>query len=134
MNFNHAMIYSRDVAQALTFYRDRLGFILLEEFVHHGMTVYARLQSPGSDSTIALHLLERGATLQTGGVRLYFEIRDLDRAVKRLEKAGVQFTKLPAMMPWGWKHAYLNDPDGHEISLYWAGKKRLQKAKPAANV
>jgi hypothetical protein len=33
-------------------------------------------------------------------------------------------------MPWGWKHAYLDDPDGHELSLYWAGKKRLQK--PAA--
>jgi hypothetical protein len=27
------------------------------------------------------------------------------------------------MMPWGWRHAYLNDPDGHEISLYWAGEK-----------
>ncbi len=132
MNFNHAMIYSRDVAQALTFYRDRLGLILLEEVSHGGMTVYARLQSPGSDSTIALHLLSPGTTLQTGGMRLYFEIRDLDRAVKRMEKAGVQFTKPPALMPWGWKHVYLNDPDGHEVSLYWAGKKRLQKAKPAA--
>ena len=31
------------------------------------------------------------------------------------------------MMPWGWRHAYLNDPDGHEISLYWAGENRMQK-------
>jgi hypothetical protein len=31
-------------------------------------------------------------------------------------------------MPWGWKHAYLDDPDGHEVSLYWAGAKRLKKA------
>jgi hypothetical protein len=31
-------------------------------------------------------------------------------------------------MPWGWTHAYLNDPDGHEVSLYWAGVKRLRKS------
>lgn len=129
MNFNHAMIYSRDVARAITFYRDRLGLILLEEFNHHGMSVYARLQSPGSDSTIALHLLERGATLATGGVRLYFEVEDLDGTVARLQAEGLTFSKLPAVMPWGWKHAYLDDPDGHEISLYWAGEKRLQKAQ-----
>ena len=127
MTFNHAMIYSRDVARALTFYKDRLGLTLLEEFNHHGMTVYARLQSPGSDTTIALHLLDRGQTLQTGGVRLYFEIEDLEGAVARLESEGVHFTKPPALMPWGWKHAYLDDPDGHEVSLYWAGEKRTQK-------
>ena len=31
------------------------------------------------------------------------------------------------MMPWGWRHAYLNDPDGHEISLCWAGENRMKK-------
>ena len=31
------------------------------------------------------------------------------------------------MMPWGWRHAYLDDPDGHEISLYWAGPNRMAK-------
>jgi hypothetical protein len=30
-------------------------------------------------------------------------------------------------MPWGWRHAYLRDPDGHEVSLYWAGKARFKK-------
>jgi len=25
------------------------------------------------------------------------------------------------------RHAYLNDPDGHEISLYWAGENRMKK-------
>jgi len=31
------------------------------------------------------------------------------------------------MMPWGSKHAYLNDPDGHEVSLSFAGAKREEK-------
>jgi len=47
-----------------------------------------------------------------------------------LESAGVVLTQPPKLMPWGWKHAYLNDPDGHEISLYWAGRKRFQKTPP----
>jgi hypothetical protein len=34
-------------------------------------------------------------------------------------------------MPWGWRHAYLDDPDGHEVSLYWAGRKRFQKTNEA---
>jgi hypothetical protein len=33
----------------------------------------------------------------------------------------------PKKMPWGWTHAYLNDPDGHEVSLYSAGQKRLKR-------
>jgi hypothetical protein len=28
----------------------------------------------------------------------------------------------------GWTHAYLNDPDGHEVSLYSAGQKRLKRS------
>ena len=34
---------------------------------------------------------------------------------------------MPKDMPWGWRHAYLNDPDGHEISLYWAEKHGSRK-------
>jgi hypothetical protein len=32
-------------------------------------------------------------------------------------------------MPWGWQHAYLRDPDGHQLSLYWAGPKRFRKTR-----
>jgi len=130
LDLNHAMIYSRDVARALTFYRDLLGFTLLEEFRGGNRVVYARLKMPAGSGTIALHLLAPGEVLATGGVRLYFETRDLEKCCKRLEAAGAKFSKPPAMMPWGWKHAYLDDPDGHEISLYWAGAKRLKKVKP----
>lgn len=129
LDLNHAMIYSRDVARALTFYRDLLGFHLLEEFRAGDRVVYARLKMPAGTGTIALHLLAPGEILATGGVRLYFETRDLEKYCKKLEAAGAKFSKPPAMMPWGWKHAYLDDPDGHEISLYWAGAKRLRKGK-----
>ena len=131
LDFNHAMIYSRNVEQALGFYRDLLGFTLLDEFRGGDRLVYARLKAPGGAGTIALHLLPPAEPLATGGVRLYFETRDLDRVCKKLEAAGAKFSKPPALMPWGWKHAYLDDPDGHEVSLYWAGAKRMRKTKLA---
>jgi catechol 2,3-dioxygenase-like lactoylglutathione lyase family enzyme len=130
LEFNHAMIYSRDVDRALNFYRDRLGFKVIEDMEYHGRRVYARLRPRKGTATIAIHLLEPGATLPASdAIRLYFEVKNLRALCATLEKAGVRFSQLPKPMPWGWEHAYLNDPDGHEVSLYWAGDKRFRKSK-----
>ena len=128
LTFNHAMIYVKDVNRALGFYRDLLGFKLIEDFRFDGVAVYARLRAPGGDGTIALHQAGPSASLVSDGVRLYFEVRDLDDFCRRLIKKGFYITQMPRMMEWGWRHAYLNDPDGHEISLYWAGEMRWQKS------
>jgi catechol 2,3-dioxygenase-like lactoylglutathione lyase family enzyme len=127
LEFNHAMIYTADVDRALAFYRDRLGFRVIETYPK----VYARLKSPRGRTTIALHLLEKGQALDARreGMRLYFEVVKLDAFCKRLEAAGVRFKQLPKEMPWGWRHAYLDDPDGHEISLYRAGAKRFRPTR-----
>lgn len=127
LTFNHAMIYAKDVQRALDFYREWMGFKLIEDFRYEGKVVYARLRAPGGDGTIALHQAGPGASVTSDGVRLYFEVRDLDDFCRKLQKRGFYFTQLPTMMPWGWRHAYLNDPEGHEISLYWAGENRMQK-------
>lgn len=127
LTFNHAMIYAKDVQRALDFYREWLGFKLIEDFRYEGKVVYARMRAPGGDGTIALHQAGPGASVASDGVRLYFEVRDLDDFCRKLQRRGFYFTQLPTMMPWGWRHAYLNDPEGHEISLYWAGENRMQK-------
>ena len=127
LTFNHAMIYVKDVGRALAFYRDLLGFKLIEDFHYEGTPVYARMCAPGGDGTIALHQAGPGVSVSSEGVRLYFEVRDLDDFCQKLQQKGFYITKLPSMMPWGWRHAYLNDPDGHEISLYWAGENRMKK-------
>jgi uncharacterized glyoxalase superfamily protein PhnB len=88
---------------------------------------YARLRAPQGDATIALHQIGGSiSTVAAEGIRLYFEVKNLDAFCKRLAAGGVVFSQLPKVMPWGWRHAYLNDPDGHEVSLYWAGAKRLR--------
>ena len=127
LTFNHAMVYVKDVERGLVFYRDLLGFKLIEDFRYENRPVYARLRSPGGDGTIALHQVGPGDSISSDGVRLYFEVRELDEFCRKLQKKNFYITKLPRMMPWGWRHAYLNDPDGHEISLYWAGENRMKK-------
>ena len=127
LTFNHAMIYMKDVGRGMEFYRDWLGFKLIEDFRYEGKSVYARLRAPGGDGTIALHQAGPGVSLSSEGVRLYFEIRDLDGFCRKLQQKGFYIGQLPRMMPWGWRHVYLNDPDGHELSLYWAGENRMQK-------
>jgi lactoylglutathione lyase len=133
LSFNHAMVYSNDVGRALSFYRDLLGFKVVEDMDYGGRKVYARLRAAQGDGTLALHTIEPGKALPPGdGIRLYFETSALDSVCERLQKSGVKFSQMPKLMPWGWRHAYLDDPDGHEVSLYWAGSKRFRKSKMAA--
>ena len=107
----------------LTFYQGLLGFKLIEH-----VPGYARLQSPAGRNTIALHQLGPEQEIPSSdAIRLYFEVKDLDALCKRLAAEGVEISQMPKRMPWGWDHAYLNDPDGHELSLYWAGAKRFRK-------
>jgi len=127
LTFNHAMVYVKDVERGLGFYRDLLGFKLIEDFRYENKPVYARLRSPGGDGTIALHQAGPEDSVSSDGVRLYFEVRELDEFCRKLQQKNFYITKLPRVMPWGWRHAYLNDPDGHEISLYWAGENRMKK-------
>jgi len=127
LTFNHAMVYVKDVERGLNFYRNLLGFKLIEDFRYENKPVYARLRAPGGDGTIALHQAGPEVSVLSDGVRLYFEVRELDNFCRNLQQSGFHITQLPRMMPWGWRHAYLSDPDGHEISLYWAGENRMKK-------
>ncbi len=124
VEFNHALIYTRDLRKAVDFYAGLLGF----ETIEIELPSYARLRSPKGTQTIGLHAIGEGQEVdtRTEGVRLYFEVRDLDALCERLVSKGVRFSQMPKDMEWGWRHAYLTDPDGHELSLYWAGERRLR--------
>jgi catechol 2,3-dioxygenase-like lactoylglutathione lyase family enzyme len=123
MTLNHAMIYVTDVERSIRFYVEALGMKPLAVQLPY----YARLKSPQGTSTIALHQLEPGMQLGAS-IRLYFETPELAEAVKRVKKAGFAVKSPPKKMPWGWTHAYVDDPDGYEVSLYWSGGLRTKKA------
>jgi catechol 2,3-dioxygenase-like lactoylglutathione lyase family enzyme len=123
IEFNHVIVYVSDVKRSLRFYRGLMGFKLIEAYGG-----YARLQSTKGRTTLALHHVEDGGRPSRGKrVVMYFEVKNLKAFCDRLVRRGVKFSQMPELMPWGWTHAYLEDPDGHEISVYWAGKKRFEK-------
>jgi uncharacterized glyoxalase superfamily protein PhnB len=129
VNFNHALIHVKILDRALHFYRDLLGFKEIDQIPGD----YARLRSRNSQSTLALHLSRSPDVAPPGGVWLYLEVRKLDQLYRKLQSAGVRFSQKPQFMPWGWRQAFLKDPDGHKLCLYWAGVKRLQTSKPPKN-
>src|ERR1700740_1170097 len=101
LTFNHAMVYVKDVERGLSFYRDLLGFKLIEDFRYEKKPVYARLRAPGGDGTIALHQAAPETSVLIDGVRLHFEVRELDDFCRKLQQKGFYITHLTRMTPWG---------------------------------
>ena len=56
---------------------------------------------------------------------VYFECEDLDVAVEDLKRKGVEFDSEPRDQSWLWREAYLRDPDGNVICLFYAGGNRI---------
>ncbi len=122
---NHVLVYCDDVGKSVRFYRELIGMRLIKQ-----SETYARLYSPKAKTTLGLHSRDVHASDRRrrgmGDIGLYFEVDDLDARCRRLKRRGVKFTQGPKDMPWGWRHAYLKDPDGHEVSLFTAGPERLK--------
>jgi catechol 2,3-dioxygenase-like lactoylglutathione lyase family enzyme len=71
-----------------------------------------------NDTVLALHPApKKKKTLKTGsGSLVGFEVTDLDSTVKKLKEKREKFFKRPKEEPFG-KHAIVQDPDGHLISI-----------------
>jgi len=70
-----------------------------------------------NDTVLALHPVRKKSKLKTGsGVLVGFEVSDLSSTVKKLKERKVKFFKRPKDEPFG-KHAIVQDPDGHLISI-----------------
>lgn len=71
-----------------------------------------------NDTVLALHPApKKKRRLKTGsGTLVGFEVTDLETTVKKLKEKRVKFFKRPKEEPFG-KHAIVQDPDGHLISI-----------------
>lgn len=118
MRLNQVTIPAIDVARSVEFYK-RLGLIEIVE----SLPDYARFVCPDGDATFSLHRVDAVAAGEKPVV--YFECDDLDQTVAELERRGVKIDSRPADQRWLWREAYLRDPDGNVICLYFAGENRL---------
>lgn len=117
MRLNQVTLPSADVARGAAFYR-KLGLRQIVE----SLPKYARFECPGG-TTLSLHVSDR--VPGEAGAVIYFECEDLDDRVAALKRQGVAFDADPIDQSWLWREAYLHDPDGNVICLYWAGENRL---------
>lgn len=118
MNLNQVTLPSIDLAQGVAFYQ-QLGLELIVDSIPR----YARLACPGGGSSLSLHQVE---ALPSGeGISIYFECEDLDEKVAGLKAMGLAFESGPVDQRWLWREAWLTDPDGNRVCLYWAGENRL---------
>ena len=82
---------------------------------------YARFECQSGSSTLSLHHDE---DTQVAGASIYFETDRLDDRVIELEKSGLNFESQPEDKSWRWREAWLKDPDGRRVCLYFAGPDR----------
>mgnify|MGYP003384693553 CR=1 FL=1 len=118
MRLNQVTRHCLELERSLKFYR-QLGLEMIVYSANH----YARLACPDGESTFSLHQSEMTAADPHSVI--YFECDELDATVARLQQEGLVFDSPPQDQPWLWREAYLRDPDGHPVCLYFAGDNRL---------
>jgi catechol 2,3-dioxygenase-like lactoylglutathione lyase family enzyme len=116
MNLNQVTVATTDVARAIEFY-SKLGLRVIVR-----TPSYARFECPEGGSSFSIDLAEQVSPSQTV---VYFECTNLDETVNRLQLLGVCFRSLPSEQPYLWREAYLQDPDGNMLCLFFAGINRL---------
>jgi catechol 2,3-dioxygenase-like lactoylglutathione lyase family enzyme len=115
MELNQVTMPATDLAQSITFYQV-LGFLLIVRNDH-----YARFELPPDNATLSLHLTDNPVG---DGPAIYFECDDLDEEVVALKLKGVRFDSDPEDKSWLWREAWLRDPAGNRLCLYFAGSNR----------
>ena len=117
MDLNQVTLPASNVgARSAEFYRS-LGFTQIVRNLPH----YARFECPDGGSTFSLHKVDIQRPSET---IVYFECDDLDAVYERLRAQGIVFDHAPADQSWLWREAYLRDPYGNVLCLYYAGENR----------
>ncbi len=114
MKLNQVTLPAVDLPRSIAFF-EKLGFVLIVIDEH-----YARLENPSDLSTLSLEQRIDGGD----GAHVYFECDDLDARVAALKQKGVVFDSGPEDQSWLWREAWLHDPAGNRLCLYYAGENR----------
>ncbi len=117
MNLNQVTIYSEKPVETVEFFQ-KLGLKIIVD----SLPRYARLECLDGDSTLSVHVADD--VVVTNNIVLYFDCDDLDATVVELKTKGLVFDEDPADREWLWRQAYLKDPNGNKICLFYAGDNR----------
>lgn len=119
MRLNQITVEVSDIVRSKAFYQD-LGLKIIVSSVH-----YARFlcgPDEATSATFSIHIVPQVRPF-TGGV--YFECNDVDARVTELEALGFVFDSPPTDQKWLWREAWLSDPDGNRLCLFYAAENRI---------
>ena len=112
---NQVTIGSQNLEESIYFYK-KLNLNLIVKSSN-----YARFECPNG-TTLSLELLKSGEL--PGHSAIYLEHPRLDEWVLTLKNKGIVFEQEPENRNWLWREAWLKDPFGNRICLFYAGKNR----------
>jgi catechol 2,3-dioxygenase-like lactoylglutathione lyase family enzyme len=128
ISLQYAAITVTDVDESLGFYRDALGFDVLNDVANGGFR-WVTLGSP-SQPDLAIVLSEPHAgrsqadgdaiqELLTKGVlqTLVFRSDDLDESFERVRASGAEVLQEPIEQPWGPRDCAFRDPSGNTVRI-----------------
>jgi hydroxymethylpyrimidine/phosphomethylpyrimidine kinase len=116
VDLNQVTVPCDDYDASVAFYK-ALGLRLIVDSPPR----YARFETERG-TTFSVHAA--GTALANSGVVIYFEVDDVDQAVRQLKDKGLAFVEEPSDQSWLWREAYLRDPFGNVICIYHAGENR----------
>jgi predicted enzyme related to lactoylglutathione lyase len=117
MNLNQVTIYTDKPVKTTEFF-EKLGLLRIVD----SLPRYSRLECPDGDSTLSVHAAEESKS--TSSVVLYFECDNLDAKITELKDLGLKIDEEPTDRDWLWREAYLQDPNGNRICLFYARENR----------
>jgi catechol-2,3-dioxygenase len=120
---NHAVLYVRDVDASVAFYREGLGFRVVNEIP--GRAAFLQAEASQNDHDLGLFAVGSQATASPAGrgsVGLYHLAWEVD-TLAELERVAAKLTSMGALVGasdhGSTKALYAKDPDGLEFEVSW---------------
>lgn len=115
--FSYTIVFVRDMAKSIAFYRDLIGLPLRMESTH-----WSEFDTGGC--TLALHLAAAGELapvqenqIPAGHCHTGFQVDDIDSFAARMEKAAVPLMRAVKLEDFGGRMGVWRDPDGIPVSI-----------------
>jgi len=116
-----------DPDEALTFYRDALGFEVRNDVAARGFR-WVTVGAPGQDLDIVLSQPHGGRSQAEGDALLglvtqgslqaaIFKAEDLDTTFEKVRASGAEVLQEPTSQPWGARDCAFRDPSGNLVRI-----------------
>lgn len=108
-----------DLEASIAWYRDVLGFGVVDEYRHEGKVVGASLIAGNVSFMLGQDDFAKGRDREKGvGFRLYCQTaQDIDEIARDIKARGGTLLQEPTDQPWGSRDMAVEDPDGFKISI-----------------